>query len=69
MKERLLWIALIALAFALGFQLAKPKAHSFTFEHRADGIYRYDAATGEIDALFADSPGWKRIVSSSRDRR
>lgn len=65
MKERILWLVLLALSFAAGRLVSPIKAHSYTFQHRPDGIYRYDEIHGGVEVLLPDKIGWQRIVTSS----
>lgn len=64
-KLRFFVIGAIAIAASLGYAVGRhisPTGNHYTFEHRTDGIYRYDRTTGEIDILQQDKIGWQRIV-------
>lgn len=37
--------------------------HRYTFEHRADGIWRYDHQEGEISIMRPGQVGWQKVVT------
>src|SRR5207253_1015302 len=61
MKERILWLVLL-LASLTG---CRETEHSYSFEHRSDGIYRYDQITGEAAILRPNTAGWQTLTAAA----
>jgi hypothetical protein len=60
MCQRTILVALVMLITGCG-----PQAHRYSFEHRTDGIYRYDHVAGDVHVMFPNKTGWQKIETAA----